>query len=62
MTERESIFLQVFQYLQQMNIGIGTRIRVIDRFAFDESLVISLKKGQQFSVSKKFADNVLITY
>ena len=57
--DSSTVFLQ---YLQQMNIGIGTRIRVIDRFAFDESLVISLKKGQQFSVSKKFADNVLITY
>ena len=57
--DSSTVFLQ---YLQQMNIGIGTRIRVIDRFAFDESLVISLKKGQQISVSKKFADNVLITY
>lgn len=49
------------QYLQQLNIGIGTKIRVIERIAYDESLTITMKKGQQISVSKKFADNVLVT-
>jgi DtxR family Mn-dependent transcriptional regulator len=49
------------QYLQNLNIGIGTKIKVIERIAFDGSLTISMKKGQQFSVSKKFADNVLVT-
>jgi DtxR family Mn-dependent transcriptional regulator len=49
------------QYLQQLNIGIGTRIKVIERIAYDGSLKISMKKGEQISVSKKFADNVLVT-
>jgi DtxR family transcriptional regulator, Mn-dependent transcriptional regulator len=49
------------QYLQQLNIGIGTRIKVIERIAYDSSLTISMKRGQQISVSKKFADNVLVT-
>lgn len=49
------------QYLQQLNIGIGTRIKVIERIAYDGSLTINMKKGQQISVSKKFADNVLVT-
>lgn len=49
------------QYLQQLSIGIGTRIKVIERIAYDGSLTINMKKGQQISVSKKFADNVLVT-
>ena len=49
------------QYLQQLNIGIGTRIKVIERIAYDGSIKISMKKGEQLSVSKKFADNVLVT-
>lgn len=50
------------QYLQQLNIGIGTKIKVIERITFDGSMMISMKKGQQFSVSKKFAENVLVTF
>ena len=49
------------QYLQQLNIGIGTKIKVIERIAYDGSLTISMKRGQQISVSKKFSDNVLVT-
>ena len=49
------------QYLQQLNIGIGTKIKVLERIAYDGSLTVSMKRGQQFSVSKKFADNVLVT-
>ena len=56
--DSSSTFLQ---YLQQLNIGIGTKIRVIERIAYDGSLTISMKRGQQISVSKKFSDNVLVT-
>jgi DtxR family Mn-dependent transcriptional regulator len=49
------------QYLQQLNIGIGTRIKVVERIKYDGSLNISMKRGQQTAVSKKFADNVLVT-
>lgn len=49
------------QYLQQLKIGIGTKIKVIEKIAFDGSLIISLKKGEQQSVSKKFAENVLVS-
>lgn len=49
------------QYLQQLSIGIGTKIKVIERIKYDGSLSISMKRGQQTAVSKKFADNVLVT-
>ncbi len=56
--DSSSVFLQ---YLQQINIGIGTKIKVVNKIPFDDSLIISLKKDQQLSVSKKFTDNVLVT-
>ncbi|MDF2191353.1 metal-dependent transcriptional regulator [Paraflavitalea sp. CAU 1676] len=48
-------------YLQQLSVGIGTKIKVLERIAFDHSLMVSFKKGHQTVVSKKFADNVLVT-
>lgn len=56
--DSSTLFLQ---YLQQINIGIGTRIKIVEKIAFDSSIIISLKKSQQLSVSKKFADNVMVT-
>lgn len=56
--DSSALFLQ---YLQQINIGIGTKIKVLQKIAFDGSLKVSLKKDLQLSVSKKFADNVLVT-
>lgn len=49
------------QYLKDLSIGIGTKIKILEKIAYDGSLVLSLKKGQETSVSKKFADNVLVT-
>jgi DtxR family Mn-dependent transcriptional regulator len=49
------------QYLQQINVGIGTKIKVVEKISFDQSVVITFKKGLQTTVSKKFADNVLVT-
>ena len=56
--DSSTLFLQ---YLQQINVGIGTKIKVLDKIPFDGSLKISLKKDQEISVSKKFSDNVLVT-
>ncbi len=56
--DSSTLFLQ---YLQQVNISLGTKIKVLEKIAFDSSLVISLKKGEQISVSKKFSDNVHVS-
>ena len=56
--ESSTLFLQ---YLQQKNVGIGTKIKVIEKIAYDGSLMISLKKGHRLTVSKKFSDNLLVT-
>lgn len=49
------------QYLHQMSVGIGTKIKVLEKIAFDNSFIVSFKKGHQTTVSKKFADNILVT-
>lgn len=47
-------------YLQQLSVGIGTKIKVLEKITFDHSIMVSFRKGHQTLVSKKFADNVLV--
>ena len=48
------------QYLQQLNITIGTKIKVIEKIVFDESLILNIAKEKNVTVSKKFAENILV--
>jgi len=43
----------------QKKIGIGTRIKVLEKMDFDESILIQTP-DQQITVSKKFADNLYV--
>jgi len=56
--DSSALFLQ---YLEQVNVGIGTKIKVLEKITFDGSLVISFSRKTPISVSKKFADNVMVT-
>ena len=49
------------QYLEYLHIGIGTKIKINEKIPYDGSLSISLKKGHEITVSKKFCENVLVT-
>ena len=48
------------QYLQKLDIGIGTRIQLIEKITFDNSLVISISGKENTTVSQKFGENILI--
>ena len=48
------------QYLQQLNVGIGTKIKITDQIVFDGSVTIAIGKDFKATVSKKFAENVLV--
>ncbi|MBK9271983.1 MAG: metal-dependent transcriptional regulator [Saprospiraceae bacterium] len=48
------------QYLEKLNISIGTKIKVLEKIPFDESLVIQIGKEGKASVSKKLADSLLV--
>ncbi len=48
------------RYLQKLNIGIGTKITIVERIPFDGSVVIAIGRQSQTTVSGKFAENVLV--
>ncbi len=48
------------QYLKKLKIAIGTRIRVMERIEYDGSLVLGSGKAGKTSVSKLFAESVLV--
>lgn len=56
--DTSSAFLQ---YLKKLDIGIGTKITVVEKIAFDHSMVIAIGKKPPITVSKVFAENVLVT-
>ncbi len=55
--DTSAVFLQ---YLQQLSIGIGTRLKVLEKIPFDDSIVILIGKEEKKSVSRKFADSLLV--
>jgi DtxR family transcriptional regulator, Mn-dependent transcriptional regulator len=48
------------QYLQQLGVNIHTKIKVVDRIEYDDTLVIKIGKEPNKAVSKKFADSLLV--
>ena len=48
------------QYLKKLGVSIGTRISVVERIEYDGSMVIGIGKGRRPSVSKRFAESVLV--
>ncbi|MBC7554003.1 MAG: metal-dependent transcriptional regulator [Taibaiella sp.] len=48
------------QYLRQLNVGIGTQITITEKIVYDGSLVIKVGVAAGTTVSKKFAENVLV--
>jgi DtxR family Mn-dependent transcriptional regulator len=49
------------QYLLKLGIGINSQIKVVEKIAFDGSLVIKINNGQEVTVSQKFSENILIS-
>ena len=48
------------QYLEKLKIKIGTKLKVTDTIDFDGSVSILYNKTDRVTVSKKFADNILV--
>jgi DtxR family Mn-dependent transcriptional regulator len=51
---------EFLQYLQKLEIGIGTRIKVVEKIPFDESVVIQIEKGSKTTISKKLSQSILV--
>ncbi|MBS1587771.1 MAG: metal-dependent transcriptional regulator [Bacteroidetes bacterium] len=48
------------QYLKRLGIDIGSRINVVERIEFDDSIVIQIEKDLKTTVSRKFAESILV--
>ncbi|MBB6110331.1 iron (metal) dependent repressor, DtxR family [Mucilaginibacter lappiensis] len=48
------------QYLQKLDIGIGTNIKLLEKITYDNSLVISINDKENTTVSQKFGENILV--
>lgn len=51
---------EFLQYLKKLSINIGTRLRINEKIAFDDSVVIQIEKGKHTTISKKFAQSILV--
>jgi DtxR family Mn-dependent transcriptional regulator len=57
-SDSSELFLQ---YLDKMGISIGSRIRVIDRIAYDGSMEVQLNNRTKLTISRNAGDHLLIT-
>lgn len=48
------------QYLDKMNLGLGTKIEVLERFEYDESVEIRLGQTREMVLSKKVCQNLFM--
>ena len=49
------------QYLQKLNIEIGTTLVLVEKIPFDDSMVIIINNAaEKTTVSRKFAEHVLV--
>jgi len=49
------------QYLHQLDIGIGTKLKVVQKIEFDGSMNLIIGEDKKVTVSKKFVDNILVS-
>jgi len=48
------------KYLKQLDLGLGAKIKVLEKQEFDNSMVITINGGQQKTVSNKMTDHILV--
>lgn len=48
------------QYVQRLQLGIGVKVKVVEKIAFDGSVVLQVSKGEKTTVSQKFSENIMV--
>jgi len=56
-TDTSAVFLQ---YLHQLSVSIGVEIKVEDKIAFDNSMIITIGHDLRTTVSRKFTESLLV--
>jgi len=52
---------EFLKYLQQISIQIGTKLKLVEKIPFENSIKIAFSNNKQIIVSGKIADNILVT-
>ena len=55
--EHSTAFLQ---YLDRMDLVLGTQVTLLEKFEFDESISVRVNEGSPFSLSSKVAKNLFV--
>ncbi|HEY1115931.1 MAG TPA: metal-dependent transcriptional regulator [Chitinophagaceae bacterium] len=48
------------QYVQRLQLGIGVKVKVVEKIGFDGSVVLQVSKGEKTTVSQKFSENIMV--
>lgn len=56
--DTSAVFLQ---YLEQLSVTIGTKIKVLEKIPFDGSIAVQIGKGGKATVSKKFGESLFVS-
>lgn len=48
------------KYLKQLNLGLGSKIEVVEKMEFDQSMTIIIDGSAPRTVSSKLTDNILV--
>ena len=51
---------EFLKYLEKLNLILGTELRIIDTFSYDNSLLVSMNKNQEQTLSAKVAKNIFV--
>ncbi len=54
--------LDLLQYLDSIKLNLGSKIEILERVAFDESIRVKLEGNGELSLSKKVAENIYVKF
>jgi DtxR family transcriptional regulator, Mn-dependent transcriptional regulator len=49
------------QYVQRLQLGIGVKVKVVEKIGFDGSVILQVSKGEKTTVSHKFSENIMVS-
>lgn len=52
---------EFLKYLQQISIQIGTKLKLVEKISFDNSIKITFSNNKQIIISGKIAENIIVT-
>ncbi|MCG8575271.1 MAG: metal-dependent transcriptional regulator [Flavobacteriales bacterium] len=54
--------LSLLKYLDEIELNLGTELKILERYTFDESIKVKIVGGQELNLSKKVAENIGVRF